>query len=159
MEPRISPAHPAAWRRVRALSYLFIGGAVLGFVALDFFPLPAGTDLAGTRFTAALSLVARRGAVRRRPPGARVGDPGRAGGGVGGREPRHLLRGRDPHRRRDVLPVGGGLRLLLPAAPVGGAGARVGGVAYAVVLSQRGRAGRLDALADHDRVADDGRAC
>src|SRR5947209_11894593 len=56
MEPRSSPAHTELWRRVRALSYLFIGGAVLGFVALDFFPLPAGTDLAGTRFTAALSL-------------------------------------------------------------------------------------------------------
>ena len=55
-EHRLSPARPEAWRRLRALSYLFIGGAVLGFVALDLFPMPPGTDLTGTWFTAALSL-------------------------------------------------------------------------------------------------------
>jgi diguanylate cyclase (GGDEF)-like protein/PAS domain S-box-containing protein len=56
-ELRISPARPESWRRLRTLSYLFTGGAVLGFVALDLFPMPPGTDLTGTWFTAALSLI------------------------------------------------------------------------------------------------------
>jgi diguanylate cyclase (GGDEF)-like protein/PAS domain S-box-containing protein len=55
-ELRITPARSEPFRRLRALSYMFIGGALLGLVAITFFPLPAGTNLVGTRLTAALSL-------------------------------------------------------------------------------------------------------
>ena len=60
-ELRTTPARSAPFRRLRALSYLFIGGALLGLVAVTFFPLPTDTNLLGTRLTAAC----RWGSARR----------------------------------------------------------------------------------------------
>jgi diguanylate cyclase (GGDEF)-like protein/PAS domain S-box-containing protein len=47
-----------ARERARSLSYLFLGGAALGTVALTLFPLPPGTDIGGEFVAVGISLVA-----------------------------------------------------------------------------------------------------
>jgi diguanylate cyclase (GGDEF)-like protein/PAS domain S-box-containing protein len=52
---RPSAARPRPRERARTLSYLFFGGAILGFAAVVFFPLPPGTDVSGTLITIAIT--------------------------------------------------------------------------------------------------------
>jgi diguanylate cyclase (GGDEF)-like protein/PAS domain S-box-containing protein len=52
---RLSAARPQPRERARTLSYLFFGGAILGFAAVVFFPLPPGTDISGTLITIAIT--------------------------------------------------------------------------------------------------------
>ncbi len=56
-DARSSPARPETPQRLRMLAYLFLVGALLGLVALGFFPLPPGTDVGGTLLTAGISLI------------------------------------------------------------------------------------------------------
>lgn len=53
---RLSAARPGPRERARTLSYLFLGGAILGLAAVAFFPLPPGTDIAGTLTTIGITL-------------------------------------------------------------------------------------------------------